>query len=122
MYHFLAIAVLTIHIIWILWVIFGYAVAQRKAVLRWFHIASLFYGIVIEIAPWPCPLTIAEQWLETRAGIVPYRQPFLVHYLEAFIYPNIPDALLIVGAVLVCGVNLWLYARRFWRLRALDRT
>lgn len=103
-----------------LWVIFGYAVARRNPALRWFHIFSLFYGIFIEVAPWPCPLTIAEQWLETRAGITAYQQPFLVHYLEAFIYPDIPDAVLIVGAVLVCGVNLWLYARRAWRLRTVN--
>jgi hypothetical protein len=28
----------------------------------------LIYGIFIEIAPWPCPLTLLEQWLESKAG------------------------------------------------------
>jgi len=108
----LAIAVLLIHLIWILWVVFGYVLARNRRALRWLHISSLVYGIFIEVAPWPCPLTLAEQWLEIKAGITPYRQPFLVHYLEALIYPDIPDSALISGAVAVCALNLWQYARR----------
>lgn len=111
-YKAFAIAVLAIHLIWILWVIFGYAVARKRRVLRWLHIASLFYGVVIEMAPWPCPLTLAEQALETKAGVTPYQGSFLVHYLEAVIYPDIPESALIAGALVVCGINLWLYTRR----------
>lgn len=114
-YKLLAVAVLATHLIWIVWVIFGYFVARNHRTLRWLHIASLFYGIFIEVAPWPCPLTLAEQWFEAKAGIAPYSQPFLVHYLEALIYPDIPESALIAGAVAVCALNLWLYLRRRWR-------
>ena len=106
---------LSIHLVWIAWVIFGWPLVRNRPVLRWAHFASLIYGIFIEIAPWPCPLTLLEQWLENAAGITPYRQPFLVHYLEAVIYPDIPDILLIVCAVVVCGFNLALHVRRMLR-------
>src|ERR1039457_1678539 len=60
----LATVVLAVHLTWIVWVIFGWLVARNRPVLRWFHFGSLIYGIFIEIAPWPCPLTLLEQWLE----------------------------------------------------------
>ena len=51
--------------------------------------ASLIYAIVIELVPWPpCPLTVVENWLEARAGIEPARGPFLVHVLDAIVYPD----------------------------------
>ena len=117
MFGVLAIIVLVIHVFWIAWVIFGWLLSRRCPALRWLHLASLVYGIFIEIAPWPCPLTLLEQWLESRAGMVPYREPFLVHYLEALVYPNVPERVLIPMAVTVCGANLYLHGRRLIRLR-----
>jgi len=38
-------------------------------VLRWLHVGCLVWGILIELLLWICPLTRAENWLETRAGI-----------------------------------------------------
>jgi len=83
--------------------------------LRWLHLGSLVWGILIEILPWTCPLTWAENWLETRAGIAPYQGGFMLHYLDALIYPNIPPGLLTGFGVAVCIVNLGIYARRFQR-------
>jgi Protein of Unknown function (DUF2784) len=103
--------VLVVHLTWILWVIFGWVVARYRSVLRWLHFGSLIYGIFIEIAPWPCPLTLLEQWLESKGGMTSYREPFLVHYLDAIVYPNVPEAVLITAAVLVCGFNLYLHVR-----------
>ena|SRR5438477_13022092 len=79
------------------------------------HLGSLVWGILIEILPWTCPLTWAENWLETRAGIAPYQGGFMLHYLDALIYPNIPPGLLTGFGVAVCIVNLGIYARRFQR-------
>jgi hypothetical protein len=114
-YAILAMAVLVLHLAWIVWVIFGWLVARNRRLLRWLHFASLIYGVFIEIAPWPCPLTLLEQHLESLAGIAPYRQPFLVHYLEATIYPDVPQALLVSTAVVVCGANLYLHISRLVR-------
>lgn len=111
-YAILATAVLAIHLAWILWVILGWLVARNRPVLRWLHFASLIYGVFIEIAPWPCPLTLIEQHLEVLAGIAPYRQPFLVHYLEATVYPDVPEGVLVSIAVAVCGANLYFHVRR----------
>ena len=115
-YQTLTVVVLAVHVLWILWAIFGVLFTRRRRLLRALHITSLVYSILIEILPWPpCPLTVLEQWLEDRAGIVSYHEPFLVHYLDALVYPNVPVALLVGCAVAVCLFNLVVYVFRYAR-------
>jgi hypothetical protein len=115
----LAAVILALHLLFILWVVFGVAVTRRRPVLRWLHLGCLVWGILIEILPWTCPLTWAENWLETRAKIAPYQGGFLLHYLDALVYPNIPPGFLTGLGVVVCVVNLGIYAMRFHRRRRL---
>ncbi len=100
------------HLAWILWVIAGAAFTRGRARLRWFHLASLVWGMLVELTSWPCPLTLLGQWLEIRAGAVPYRQGFLLHYLDKLVYPDISPVLLTWCGVAVCAFNLAIYARR----------
>lgn len=114
MYHAMAVAVLTLHLLFIFWVIGGALLTRRRRVLVWLHVVSLVYGILIEALPWPpCPLTLLEAWLEARAGVTPYHGSFLVHYLEAVVYPDIPLSWLIAGAVAICSFNLGVYVFRY---------
>jgi hypothetical protein len=113
-YRALAVATLTLHLLWILWVIFGILFTRGRRVLSWLHILSLIYSILIETLPWPpCPLTVLEAWLEARAGVTAYQGSFLVHYLEAIVYPDIPLSLLIAGAVAICLLGLGVHAFRY---------
>ncbi len=114
-YHLLAVTALALHLVWITWIILGWLVTRNRPLLRWFHILSLVYSILIEIFLWPCPLTIAEQWLQVRAGMQPYQESFLIHYLEVLVYPNISQTLLTWCAVGVCLFILGLYGLRFRR-------
>ena len=92
----------------------GWTVTRSRPVLRTLHIASLIYAIVVESVPWlPCPLTLAETWLEARAGIEPARGPFLVRILDAVVYPDVPEWLVVGGAVLTCIGILLVYVRRY---------
>jgi hypothetical protein len=118
-YSVLAGVVLTLHLLFILWIAFGAIVTRRRAVLRWLHLGSLVWGILIDILPWTCPLTWAENWLETQAGIAPYQGGFLLHYLDALVYPDIPPGFLTGLGVAVCVVNLGIYAVRFHRRHRL---
>ncbi|SRR5712692_4047464 len=112
-YSALAAGVLSLHVLFILWVTFGALIARTRPLLRWVHITCLIWGILIEVLPWPCPLTLLENWLESRAGVAPYQGGFLLHYLDALVYPNIPPVLLTVVGIVVCTLNLALYARTF---------
>ena len=116
-YSVLAVCVLLLHTLFILWVIFGAFMARSRPLLRWLHIVSLVWGILTEVLPWSCPLTLLETWLETRAGIEPYRSGFLIHYLDAIVYPNISATLLTIAGVAVCVLNLIYYVLQLWVTR-----
>ena len=109
--------VLAFHLAWILWVIFGAIWTAGHRWLTVFHIASLVWGILVELGSWPCPLTLVEQFLQVRAGVAPYRGTFLLHYLGLIVYPDLSVTPLTVCGVAVCAVNLAIYSRRFWIAR-----
>lgn len=113
----LACAVIAIHALFLLWVIFGAVFTGSHPPIRWLHIASLLWGVLVEVGPWPCPLTLVENWLELRASHSSYQGGFLLHYLDRFVYPNVPPILLTDAAVVVAIVNLGIYAWRFLRKR-----
>ena len=117
LYSALAIFVLVLHALFILWVVFGAFLTRWRPVLRWLHIASLVWGILTELLPWPCPLTLLENWLEGKAGVEPYHGGFLFHYLDKLVYPNISTTILTVAGVVICALNLAFYGRQIWIAR-----
>lgn len=108
-YSALAISVLFLHALYILWVVFGALLTRSRPILRWLHISSLVWGIMTELLPWPCPLTVLESWLERSAGIEPEQGGFLLHYLDKLVYPDISSSMLTTAAVIVCALNLAFY-------------
>ena len=117
LYSTLATAVLFLHALFIVWVVFGALVTRSHPILRWPHIGSLIWGILTELLPWPCPLTLLENRLEQKGGVAPYQGGFLLHYLDKLVYPDISATVLTVAGVLVCAFNLAFYGRRAWRVR-----
>ena len=113
-YLALATGVLLLHLLFIFWVVLGALFTRGRPLLRWFHIASLIYGIPLEVLDWTCPLTPLENWLRGRAGVPTYVGGFLLHYLDALVYPDVPALLLTVCAVAVCVFNLAIYAVQFF--------
>lgn len=109
----LATLILFVHLAWIALVIFGAFFTRSRPVWSGIHIAALAWGIVVETSPWPCPLTLAEQFFETRAGLAAYHGDFLLHTLDSIVYPNIPAWIVTVAGVSVCALNLGIYALRF---------
>ena len=69
------------------------------------------YGVAIEVFYWPCPLTYLEQYLRLRAGRGIYEEPFIAHYVNQFVYVDLPQWSLIVAALAVLSANALLYTR-----------
>ena len=115
MYSAAAVVVLGLHLAFILWVIFGAFFARTRPLLAMLHILSLVWALLVEIFPWTCPLTFAENWLEQRAGVAPYQGGFLLHYLDLLVYPNIPAIVLTIAVVLVFAANVAIYWKRCTR-------
>src|SRR6516164_1033328 len=109
-YGALAAFVLFTHALFIFWVVFGALLTRSRPSLRRLHIASLIWGILTEVLPWPCPLTLLEDALEHRAGIEPDQGGFLLHYLDKLVYPDVPANVLVIAGVSVCVLNLTYYA------------
>jgi hypothetical protein len=114
LYAALAEVVLTIHLLWCAWILFGWIWTRGRRMLTCIHIGSLAYAIFIELTPWPpCPLTLGEDWLEARAGVQPSSGPFLLRVLDTVIYPNLPEWLVVGAAVAVCVGILAVYVSRY---------
>ncbi|HUO13911.1 MAG TPA: DUF2784 domain-containing protein [Verrucomicrobiae bacterium] len=105
-YLVLAESVLGLHLLFILWIVFGAWLTRHQPRLRWVHVGCLVWGILVEVTPWPCPLTLLENWLEGKAGTAPYSGGFLLHYLDKLVYPDISPTFLVVAGVVICAGNL----------------
>jgi hypothetical protein len=112
-YLALALAALTAHLLFNIWVVFGAATTSDRPRLAGLHVASVLWGVVMENAPWQCPLTLAENWFKSRAGLEPYQGPFVLHYLHAVVSPSLPLWVLQWGAICVGLANLTVYAGRY---------
>lgn len=115
------IAVLVVHVAWILWTVFGALFTRGRPWLSTFHLASLGWGIIVELGPWICPLTLAEEYFKRRAGMQLFQGGFIVHYLDAIIYPDLPVILVAWTGVAICAVSLFIYLYRLWKWRQARR-
>lgn len=117
-----AILTLLTHWLWVALVVFGALWTRGRLLWSTVHVLSLLSAIAVQFSAWPCPLTVAEQYFESRAGLPVYHGRFLVHYLDATVNPNISAAL--VGAVVTafCCFNLGIYLWRFRKHLLLNRT
>jgi hypothetical protein len=117
LYGWAASVTVLLHFLFILFVLFGALLAVRNPRVKYLHWAALTYGLLIEVFNWYCPLTLLEQWLRRAAGAGVYERSFLVHYLERLIYWDLPQWVLIAGAVGVVLANLAFY--HWWGRRAV---
>jgi hypothetical protein len=109
----IAILILSAHLAWIGLVIFGALWTRGRPIWSTLHILALLWGIVAEVGPWPCPLTLAETYFEAGAGASAYQGSFLLHYLDAIVYPDLPAWAVTLAGVAVCVFNLAIYIWRF---------
>lgn len=113
LYRAMAASVLSLHAAYFAWVITGAFFTRGRPRLAALHVATLVYGMIVEVFGFWCPLTALEEWLDVRGQVSAYRGSFLLHYLDVVLYPDISPNLLIAGTVGVCILNPSIYA---WRL------
>jgi hypothetical protein len=86
-YRLLADALVLLHFLFILFVLFGGLLVLRWRKLMWVHLPCFVWGVLIEWVGWICPLTPWEQWLRSRAGEAAYEGGFINHYIMPLVYP-----------------------------------
>jgi Protein of Unknown function (DUF2784) len=117
----IAALIVVVHLSWLALVILGAIWTRGRPVWSALHILALLWGIVTEVGPWPCPLTLAEEYFEARAGLHAYHSSFLLHYLNAILYPNLPAWVVASAGVAVSAFNLGIYGWRFRKAWASRR-
>ncbi|MEN0108845.1 MAG: DUF2784 domain-containing protein [Pseudomonas sp.] len=102
--------VVSVHLLFILFVLFGGLLVLRWRWLAALHLPAVTWGAVVEFFHLYCPLTPLENHLRRAAGEQGYADGFIEHYLIPLIYPRglTADMQLIFGSV-VLVLNLAIY-------------
>ena len=119
-YPLLADMVVWIHLAFVLFVVAGGLLVMKWPRLVWLHLPAAFWGIIIELSGWICPLTPLENWLRHKAGEESYQFDFVAHYLLPMLYPQgLTRASQIALGALVFVVNVAVYG---WIFRSKKKS
>ena len=112
-YKILADITVLIHFSWILFLILGAFWGAKNKGVKIFHISGLVFAFVIQIFNWYCPLTHFEVWLRSKHNpALTYTGSFIIHYVEAIVYIELPRYLIFMLTVFICGFNTWFYLKK----------
>ena len=116
-YILLADLVVLLHVLFVLFVLFGGLLAAKWPRVLWIHGPALAWGCLVEFSGWMCPLTPLENWLRMQGGVSGYHGDFLSHWLLPLLYPAfLTDRIQIILGTLVLTLNGTIYAW-LWRRR-----
>ena len=119
-YSFLADLLVVIHLLFILFVIFGGLLVLWRKWIAFLHIPAAVWGALIEFKGWICPLTPLENHLRQLGGEQGYSGGFIEHYLIPIIYPDeLTRTFQIILGIFVVVLNLMVYG---WILYKWRRT
>ena len=109
-YRLAADLALLLHLLFIIFVLFGGLLVLRKSFWIWLHLPAMFWGLWVEWAGWLCPLTPLENHFRQLASGQKYSASFIEHYLVPLIYPaQLTVSLQWLLGSIVLGVNILIY-------------
>ncbi|PKN28801.1 MAG: hypothetical protein CVU64_11475 [Deltaproteobacteria bacterium HGW-Deltaproteobacteria-21] len=117
-YQFITNLVIVLHLLWILFLIFGFYFVLKGSRIAFIHASGLLFSLVLNLMGWYCPLTHLENRLESavrhgeRDG-----KSFVARILEKAIYPDVDEALIRKGEIIFVVMNGIAYAWAFRRRR-----
>jgi hypothetical protein len=116
LYRLLGDAVIILHFLWILFILFGLLIGIKYARLIWVHLGGLVFTLILNIGGWFCPLTYLENHLYRLFNPqLAYAGSFIGRYLQKLIYLDVEEANLRIAAVIWVAVNMGGYVLLFKR-------
>jgi hypothetical protein len=116
LYRTLADVVAILHLVFILFVIFGALFVLKWIRTAWLHVPVVAWAALIEFNRWICPLTPLESWLRMQAGGTGYTTSFTERYIFPVVYPaELTYRIQIILGLMVLVINVTLYAWIFRR-------
>ncbi len=110
MYELFADLTLIVHLIFILFVIFGGLLFFIFSKIIYIHLPSLLWGIYIELTNSVCPLTYLENWFLYKGELSTYSNDFINKYLFPIIYPeSLTNEIQIFFGILLIVINVLIY-------------
>jgi len=110
LYKIIADIVVSVHLLWILFLIFGALWGRRNSTVRIIHISGLAFAMIIQVFDWYCPLTDLEVLLRSKHNpALSYTGSFIIHYVEKIVYIELSRELIFALCIILCGINAWLY-------------
>ena len=113
-YRLLYDIVILVHLLWIIFIIFGFLVSLKYFKFSFLHMASLVFTFVLNLMGWYCPLTYLENYLHSLHNPqFTYRSSFITNNLQKLIYLDLDEGYLRIGTIVwvglnICGYALWL--------------
>jgi Protein of Unknown function (DUF2784) len=121
-YRILGDAVITLHFLWILFILFGLFIGIKYRRLIWVHLGGLVFTLILNIGGWFCPLTYLENHLYSLyIPQLTYAGSFIGQYLQKLIYLDVDEVYLRIAAVIWVAINLGGYALFFIKRKSVYR-
>ena len=118
MYEIAANLILIVHLIFILFVVFGALLFFASTKIIFIHIPAIVWGSYIELTNSICPLTYLENWLLQKANLMTYSEGFIQNYLVPIVYPvNLTKDIQIYLGITLIVINIVIYAFIFVKLK-----
>ena len=118
MYELFANLTLIMHLIFILFVIFGGLLFFIFSKIIYIHLPALLWGIYIELTNSVCPLTFLENWFLYKGELTTYSNDFINNYLFPIIYPgSINNEIQIYLGLSLIVINILIYGLIYKNLK-----
>lgn len=110
-------ALMTIHLLFVVFVVLGGLLVLWRSWMAWLHLPALAWGLWIQTSGGICPLTPWENRLRRLAGESGYEGGFIEHYLVPILYPHgLTPAIQLQLAVGLAALNIIVYGVLVFRL------
>ncbi len=117
-YQLLSDFVILLHLLWIIFILFGFLLALKYFKVSFIHMAGLVFTLVLNLGGWYCPLTHVENYLH---GLYDpqllYGGSFITNNLQKVIYLDLDEVYLRIGAIAWVGLNMGGYVLLLRRRR-----
>ena len=121
-YRLLGDAVIILHFLWILFILFGLFIGIKYGRVIWVHLGGLVFTLILNIGGWFCPLTYLENHLYSLYNPqLAYAGSFIGQNLQKLIYLDVDEAYLRIAAVIWVAINLGGYALLFKKRKSIYR-
>jgi len=107
---------ITVHLLWILFLVFGFVFALKGSRIAYVHLGGLAFALVLNAMGWYCPLTYVENYFRALHDVhAIYSTSFMMKYMEKFVYPDIPENILRAGEIFLTALYILVYG--YWAKR-----